>query len=558
MSPPDDSGLPRARIVKRPRWMFRTAWILPAVAAAVAIGLALQNMAREGPLVTVAFPSANGVVAGQTQVKYKDVPIGVVTAVHLSPDFATADVSVRVTREAASLMTDGASFWIVHPRVSLSEISGLGTLLSGNYIGFDRGSGTQERRHFIGLDSARSVSSGTPGRQFILRAADADNIDVGRPVYFRGVQVGQVASFDFTPGGSTVDLRVFVNAPYDTYVHPDTRFWNVSGVDVSVDGAGLSVHTESLVSVLVGGLAFENGPLSAAQPAAPRDAVFVLYRDQATAMKQPDPDERRYVLTFSESLQGVAVGAPVTFFGIPCGEVTQVGFMRDRRTGRMRGRLEITFSPERLIARLPPAEAREMQDIDRDPAKRKAFLRQMIVRDGLRAQLRQASLVSSERIVAFDYASHPPPVAMDWSQDPLELPVVAGTLPAFEDKLMAILDKLDALPLEPMAADARELMREARLAVASLDSVVRDVDEKALPEVVAAAADARRTLGAAQAMLDNASKTLVGPDAPGQRELRSALREVTRAARSLRVLSESIERQPESLLRGRRAEADSP
>jgi paraquat-inducible protein B len=466
------------------------------------------------------------------------------------------EVSAKIAKEAAGLMTEGASFWIVRPRITLNEVSGLGTLLSGNYIGFDRGRSSEERRHFLGLEAARVISPGTPGRQFTLHSTDAEHIDVGLPVYYRGLQVGQVTAYDLAPDGRAVDLQVFVNSPYDTYVHPTTRFWNASGLDVSLGTGGVNLRTESLVSLLVGGLAFDDGPISVNESAAAEGAAFTLYRDRATAMKQLDPNARRYVLYFDESLQGVAPGTPVTFLGIPAGEVTTVGIANDRETRRMRGRLEITFSPERLIERLPAAQVAEAREVDRNDAKRNAFLRQLIVRDGLRAQLRTASLVTGQRYVAFEYFSHSPVARLNWDQAPLELPVVPGVLPAFEEKLTALLEKLDALPLGQMAGDMRDLMREARMTLTSMNGLARDVDEKALPQFVAAVEQARSALNAAERMVDGASTTLVGPEAPGQRELRSALQEMTRAARSLRLLSDSIERHPESLLRGRSAEAN--
>jgi paraquat-inducible protein B len=548
----DEPALPRPRIERRRRWRLSAVWIVPMVAAVAALGLVAQRIAREGPTVTVSFKSASGLVPGTTLVKYKDVTIGRVTAVSLSADFDSAEVSVRMDRAAASLVTQGASFWIVRPRLSLSEISGLGTLFSGNYIGFDRGQGRAGVGRFVGLDSPKVVSPGTPGRQFTLRAADAAGIDVGQPVYHRGVKVGEVASYGFAAGGRAVDVGIFVNAPYDAYVRPATRFWNVGGIDASVGADGLNLRTESLVSLLLGGLAFDDGPIGESQGAVPDGASFALYRDRATAMKHPDPDERRYLLHFDESLQGVAAGSPVRVLGIACGEVTSVGLALDRKTGRMSGRVAITFSPERFIAQLPADQVAQWRDIDRDVPRRNAFLRRAIERDGLRAQLRSASLLSGQRYVAFEYAAHAPPATLDLKRDPIELPVVRGPFPALEDKVTALLDKLNALPLQAVAGDARDALREARLALSGVKDLARGIDEKALPQFVSAVEDARAALASAQRTLDGATATLVGPDAPGQRELRTAMEEVARAARSLRVMSDSIERQPESLLWGRK------
>jgi paraquat-inducible protein B len=554
----DADPLPSPAAPERGRFSLSKVWIIPVVAAAIALGLAFQRIAREGPTVTITFKSVGGVEAGKTQIRYKDVVVGLVTAVHLSPDFRTVEVSAKIAKEAEGLMTEGASFWIVRPRVTLSEVSGLGTLLSGNYIGFERGAPDRVKRQFTGLETARVIDPDAPGRRFTVHARDALHVDVGLPVYYQGIQAGQVTSFDLAPDGRTVDLEIFVSAPYDAHVYPSTRFWNASGLDVSVNGAGLDVRTESLTTLLVGGLAFDNPRSSESETPASQGASFKLYRDRATALKEPDPNERRYVLYFNESLDGIERGTPVRFLGIHAGEVVQVGVDYDRRVRRMRGRLEITFSPERLIERLPTAQIEGAQALDRSPERRTAFLRDMVMRQGLRARLHTASLVTGQRYVAFEYVEHARAAQVDWGKEPLELPVVPGVLPAFEEKLAALLDKFDALPLQEIAGDVRALIGDARTTLRGLDVLTADIDTKAVPKFATAMDEARAALNAAERMLDGASATLVGPDAPGQRELRSALQEVTHAARALRTLSDSIERHPESLVRGRSGESPIP
>jgi paraquat-inducible protein B len=557
MDEKDAGALPPAAPV-RSRFSFSRVWIIPVVAAAIALGLAFQRIAQEGPTVTITFKSVGGLEAGKTQIRYKDVVIGVVTGVRLSTDFRSVEVSAKIAKEAEGLMTEGASFWIVRPRVTLSEVSGLGTLFSGNYIGFERGGANRVQRHFAGLESARVIDPDAPGRRFTVHARDALHVDVGFPVYYQGIQAGQVTSFDLAPDGRTVDLKVFVNAPYDAHVHASTRFWNASGLDLSVNGAGVDVRTESLVTLLVGGLAFDNPPSSEHETPASENTAFRLFRDRATALKEPDPNERRYVLYFNEGLDGVERGSPVKFLGIRAGEVVHVGVEYDRRARRMRGRLEITFSPERLIERLPTAQVEDALALDRSVERRSAFLRDMVMRQGLRARLRAANLVTGQRYVAFEYLEHARVAQVDWTKDPLELPVAPGVLPAFEEKLAALLDKFDALPLREIAGDVRALIGDARTTLRGLDVLAANIDRTAVPKFATTMEEARAALNSAGRMLDGASATLVGPDAAGQRELRSALQEVTRAARSLRTLSDSIERHPESLVRGRSAESPIP
>ncbi len=523
-------------------------WIVPALAALIALSIFFQQLAREGPEIVITFPAAHGIEAGRTVIRYKDVKIGLVSAVALSPDFHTARVTARITRQAAPLMTEGAAFWIVRPTVSLSQISGLDTLLSGNYIAFERGAADRPARAFVGLDNATVVGADTPGREFVVRARDAMRIAVGLPAYYLGLEVGQVTSAALAPGGDGIDVRVFVNAPYDGYVGTSTRFWNASGIDLSMRGGDVSLRTESVAALLVGGIAFENvdGMKPAAQ--APARTLFALHRDRDTALKADDSRDPRYALLFDEPVDGIRVGTAVMFLGVQVGEVHAVGLSVDPATRRVRGRVELSVSP-----------ARAMQAGVHPPrGEGTALLRELLTRHGLRAQLRTSSFLTGQRYVAFDYFPRAAAARVDWTLAQPLLPVVPSLLPAFEDRLARLLDKLDAVPLDATVADARAMLREGQLALASVKGLADDVDRKALPRLVATMDEARGALGSAQRMLDGASATLVGPDAPGQRDLRAALQEISRAARALRTLSDSLERHPEAVVWGRSSAQAAP
>src|SRR5712691_5827777 len=257
MADPDDlDGLPQATVVPPKRGRISVIWIIPVLAAVVAIGIAVQRIRSEGPTINIIFSAAEGIEAGKTLVKYKDVTIGRVTQVELTNDFAKVRVTAKIAKHAAGLMVEDAKFWIVQPTISLSGVSGLSTLLSGNYIGFGPGKSTQSQDNFTGLDVAPVITE-ERGGQFALKANDLGSLEIGSPVYYRRLPVGQVIAYELAPDGNTVQIRIFVKAPYDTYVYPETRFWNASGVDVSVGADGVNVRTESLVALLVGGLAFD-------------------------------------------------------------------------------------------------------------------------------------------------------------------------------------------------------------------------------------------------------------------------------------------------------------
>ena len=258
---PERPDIPQATVVPRRRARISVVWIIPILAAVVAIGIAVQRILSEGPTITIVFKIAEGIEAGKTFVKYKDVNIGQVTAVRLSADYAKVEVTAKIAKSAAGLIVEDAKFWVVEPRVTLSGVSGLGTLLSGNYIGFEIGKSDKKQRTFTGLETPPIITYGQPGRQFVLKADNLGSLGIGSPVYYRRLQAGQVIAYELARDGKAIDIRIFVNAPYDQYVNPGTRFWNASGIDVSVGAGGVDVRTESLVALIAGGLAFDTPPV---------------------------------------------------------------------------------------------------------------------------------------------------------------------------------------------------------------------------------------------------------------------------------------------------------
>jgi len=296
--------VPQATVVPPKRTRISIIWIIPILAAVVAIGIAVQRILSEGPSVIIVFTAAEGIEAGKTFIKYKDVNIGQVKAIRLTNDFRKVEVTAKIEKHAAALIVKDAKFWIVRPQITLSGVSGLSTLLSGNYIGFEPGASEERESIFIGLDVA-PVVSGEPGKQFILNSGDLGSLSSGSPVYYRRLPVGQVTKYDLQPDGKSVQMKIFVKAPYDRFVLSASRFWNVSGVDVSVGADGLNVHTESLVALLVGGIAFDAPSFMGSSAPAAEDTEFTLYSDRDVAMKAPDPLARHYVAHFNESLRGL-------------------------------------------------------------------------------------------------------------------------------------------------------------------------------------------------------------------------------------------------------------
>jgi paraquat-inducible protein B len=551
MADPVPDRLPEASVVRPKRSRISVIWIIPILAAVVAIGIAVQRYLSEGPLVTIIFNNAEGLEAGKTVIKYKDVVIGTVIAVQLTDDYRRVLVRARIAKHASRLMVDDAKFWIVRPQITLSGISGLSTLLSGNYIGFQAGKSEDSANEFYALDVA-PVVTGVDGTQFVLNARDLGSLAVGSPVYFRQLPVGQVIGYDLAGDGQSVQIRVFVNAPYDKNVVAQTRFWNASGITVTLNADGVDVHTESLIALLVGGIAFDLPPFASKGTPVAANSGFTLYSDRTMALRAPDPIAKHYVLNFNESMRGLSVGAPVTFLGLQAGEVTEVGLTFDEKTAKISPRVNITFFPERLIGMLEsPASVDRGMAALKDESRRRAVFKRLFEDLGMRAQLKSGSLITGQLYVAFDYHPNAPKVKLNLEGEAPQLPVVPSDLADLEAKVSGIVDKIDRLPLEAIGANLNKDLATLDQTLASAHKLISNADEQVVPGLKNSMADLQRTLASAERALNNADTSYLQSNAPTQQEIRDALQEFTRAARSLRILLDELERQPSSVIRGK-------
>lgn len=529
------------------RFRISIVWIIPILAAVVALGIAIQRVRNEGPTITIIFKGAAGIEAGKTFIKYKDVTIGLVDTVQLSDDFARVVVTAKIAKHAAGLIVEDAKFWVVQPQVSLSGISGLSTLLSGQYIGFQAGTSTKRARDFIALDVPPMITD-QPGKLFILNAATLGSVGIGAPIYYRSVSVGQVAAYRLSDDGKSIKITVFINAPYDKYVTSETRFWNASGIQVSAGANGVDIRTESIVSVLVGGLAFDVPAFRPPGDLAAANAEFTLYQDKTTAMTQPDPVERRFVLYFDQSLRGLSIGAPVTLFGLTVGRVAEVGLSFDPKTASYRPRVLVTFLPERLAERLSAKDraAAGLSSGAATPEVRARMLRHLVEDRGLRAQLQTGSLLTGELYVGFEYFPNAPKAKIEWSREPLELPVAPGGVATIEAKLTSILTKVDNMPLDAMGADIKKLLVTLNQTLKDTDRLISNADAQWVPE-------GTKTLEELHRAIADADKSLLGNSGTAQ-DLRDTLQELTNTARSVRVLVEYLEQHPSMFIRGKKQE----
>jgi paraquat-inducible protein B len=511
-------GVPQSRGVSPKRTRLSVVWIIPIVAAAIGVWVAVTRILSEGPEITITFASAEGLEAGKTKISYKGVDVGTITKIRLSEDHMRVIANAQMAPKTEDFLSDDTQFWVVRPRISGANVTGLGTLISGSYIGMEIGNSKVSKREFIALETPPVVSEGVPGRFFVLKTSSLGSLDIGTPLFFRHLQVGQIASYNLDKSGRNFTIRVFVKAPFDQYVNPNTRFWQASGIDVQLSASGLTLRTESLLSILIGGVAFETPVDSEVLSPADAETVFTLYSSRGEAYEPPPQHPQTYQVIFKESVRGLLPGAPVEFRGIKIGQVTDVRAQIDFKTAQFSIPVTIELDPQRLgvqvISQTPPAEL--------EAARRRLI--DSLVAHGVRAQLRTGNLLTGAALVAFDFFPGARPVSVDWAQRPVQLPTIPGDLQTTERKLEDIVEKVDQMPFSDIGNGLKNALGQLNLTLVS----------------------ARGTL--------NSADSMISPDSAQAQELSSTLIEISRMARSLRVLADYLEQHPEALIRGKPGE----
>jgi paraquat-inducible protein B len=512
-------------------------WLVPIVAALMGLSLVVRTWMQAGPDISISFNTAEGLEVGKTQLRYKDVNIGTVKSIGFNEDRTKVVVQAELSKDVSDLAREGTNFWVVRPRLDVSGVSGLGTLLSGAYIGVDAAEGKDSSKkatklHFEGLEVPPAVTHDRAGKRFKLKASDLGSLDIGSPVYFRRINVGRVIGYALDETGKAVNVEVFVDAPNDKFVTQGTRFWNASGVDFSVNADGLKVRTQSLVSMAVGGVAFE--PVISARDAgkqAQADAQFDLYATEAAAKANPDGEAFPIRMRFDQSIRGLTVGAPIDFSGITLGNVTQINMDFDPVAKRFYSMVDATLYPERLGRVFD--EVRDRATKDGDVAGNR--LLGGMIKHGLRAQLRTANLLTGQLYVALDDFPNAKPVEFKMSE-PAIIPTVPGNLDQLQQQVSNIVAKVEKIPFDKIGEDLRTTL-------ASTSKLMNRLDKQVAPEAQNMLKQAKESMAQVNALLASDASLPVNTE--------KAMQELGRAARSLRALADFLQANPEALLRGR-------
>ncbi|UCD32302.1 MAG: MCE family protein [Desulfobacterales bacterium] len=453
-----------------------------------------------------------------------------------------------MVKQADQYLTENTRFWIVRARISASGASGLGTLFSGTYISIDPVRGGTPTREFNGLERPPVVTRDLPGRHFMLHADRLSSLDIGSPVYFRQIKVGQVVAYHIDNEGKRVMVNVFVRAPYHHFVRKNTRFWNAGGLDISVDATGIEIDTESFVTLLLGGIAFETPVDLEPGDIAEEGDMFVLYRNHESIYEKTYLKKSYWVLHFDGSVKGLALGAPVDFRGIKIGRVADIRLEFLMADSAVRIPVLIELEPERIAV---TGEQPETMDRPR--------LMDHLVNKGLRAQLKRGSLLTGQLFIELNFHPHAPVRRIVWEGKYPELPTIPSPLEGIATSLAQLMDRLENFPLEQIGNSLQNTFRGTEHLVTSpeliesihslnnslkqLNTFSSRLNEDMIPAVNSTLEKTQKTLTEAENILRSDSRF--------RHQLNHALTELAGAARSVRLLVDYLEQHPEALLKGK-------
>jgi paraquat-inducible protein B len=568
-------ALPEA-VVSTRKHQISIVWVIPLVALIIGGWLIYKAVSEKGPTITISFKTAEGLEAGKTKIKYKDVELGLVSEIRLTPDLSKVLVTAELVKAAEDILSANSRFWVVRARVAAGQVSGLGTIFSGAYIGLDPGKPGLPGTQFVGLETPPVVTTDLPGRHFRLHASRLGSLDIGAPVYFRQIKVGQVVGYNLAKDGEAVTVKIFINDPIDKLVYKNTRFWNASGLDIAVDANGIRVNTESIVTILVGGIAFDTPTnLEPGGPAEDNDD-FKLFESRERIFDKTYTEKSRWLLNFKGSVRGLTVGSPVEFRGIPIGQVLDINMEYDAEEKAFLVPVLIEIEQERIkvIGEMDRADRKSMNDY--------------LVAQGMRAQLKTGSLITGQLYVELDFHPNAEPAKIIWEGRYPQMPTVPTPMEEITTSLTQLLKKLEKLPIEQIGNDLRDTVQGAKRLVnsAELQEAIIALNEtldqaqqfaaalnKAItPELRSAVANLNTTLQHTRKLAQNFNRTVVpeldatlkearstlnaiqgavGKDSQLYYELMRVFKELSGAARSIRVMADYLERNPDALIYGK-------
>lgn len=523
-------------------------WFVPFIALFIAVILAFNAWQAQGPRIEIFFEKAEGIEPKRTKIRYKNVDVGVVEAVTVSDNLASIIVTAELVPEFSKYLSENTKFWVVSPRISLSGISGLNTLVSGVYIEIDPGEPGEEQFLFQGLDEPPLVRSDTKGSSYTLFTQELGSLDVGSPVYFKQIKVGEVTSYRLSQDKQDIEVTLFVEAPYDELVTDFSRFWNVSGFEVGLGSNGVNLELESLNALMSGGIAFDSPYVEDKNQPAPLHSFYILPNRKAV-MEGAYVTSYPFLMSFkNQSIRGLQPGSPVEYFGIKVGQVSQINFASIQTNQR-----ENVASIDVIVDIQPERMAQQISE-------RADFEKHMndMINNGLRAQLESGSFITGGLYIELVETKNTEKNPLDYQEGYAIIPTIPGNVNQAGAKVASIIDKIDRIPIIEMGNDLSNSLRQINTLITELnDHNFAGNLSSAANHIGHASKDFKQITLSASESLTQLQKTLstleesIAPDSQLYFELLETLKGVNESADSLRQFTDELNRYPQSLILGK-------
>ncbi|MDX8409390.1 MAG: MlaD family protein [Mariprofundales bacterium] len=540
----------------KPKRTISLVWLVPAITLIIGGWLIFKTMHDQGSEITITFKTAQGIEPGKTRIKYKDVEVGKVKNVRFSEDYHHVTLTAQMDKDSDVLLKRATHFWVVTPQLSLRGVSGLSTLVSGAFIELDPGEGAFHTA-FTGLEKPPLIKADTAGTKVELISPTLGSIDAESPIYYQGLAAGEVLGYELANDNKSVFIHAFIRQPFDALLRSNTKFWNVSGIDVSMTAEGFKVHTQSMLSLLYGGIAFETPNADKKSSEKTDNLVFTLYQNHQKIIEQGFTRKMKFVAFFDSSVRGLAPGAPVEFKGIKVGQVVDLRLEFNMKDASFRIPVLLEIEPERVI----PIGA------SKNSSPYQTFKK--LVEQGLRAQLETGSLLTGKLFVALDMHPDTPIKLVGTVKDIPEMPTIPGGFAQLTASAKKILDKLEKVETDKIGSELLSILQgvngivkrpevqdsvtDFRASLKSFRNILGKFDNHAEP----IASNLDQLLASGHATLDKAQTTLelingmAKPDSPLQFKIIRLSDDLSEAARAIRGFLDLLERNPNSIIFGK-------
>jgi paraquat-inducible protein B len=562
MSTPEDQTNAPETGRRRTIWP-NLVWGIPLAALVIVGYLGVRALLNRGEVITVTFTRAAGAKAGVTRVLYQGVEAGQLTKIEPNADGRRLDFHLRLVPAAKSGLNTNARFWLIGANPNFSDLSSLEAVVSGIAIGYAPGEGGEPEDQFEGLDQAPLILPGDKGTRYSLGAHALNSIHEGSIILFHGQAIGKVVAIRFNPDKG-FRLQAFINQPYDSLIRRGARFWKISPLRLSFAGGGITANLAPLNTLLAGGIDLEVDTTTANDPRSPADTEFPLYSSHNAARQGLSGPTVRYEFAFDGAAGVLDETSAVTLLGYQIGEVESTRLAYNEHTGAPYGIATAVLYPQQMHVN-PGAGARSTPDDWRAPTD--AALTRLI-HLGYRARLQQSPPVLGDQSIALVRTAGASPAQLLTDGDIPRFPSAPGSsnLDDITAKAALFLNKLDAVPLEDIGAnlnriignldrltsspELKDSLTHLHSTLTSIDKLLQDVQPQIGP-LIGKLNDAVAELsGTATALRQIAESGGPNEDA----SLPEAIRQITEAARSIKTLTDYLDRHPEALIRGKRPE----